>query len=57
MSWSSSTTKGGCRLKGHPRITRYAIMKETRVARAWNVGIEMAATPHVFILNADCTGA
>jgi hypothetical protein len=41
-------------LKGHPRITRYAIMKENvGVARAWNVGIEMAATPHVFILNAD----
>jgi len=29
-------------------------MKENvGVARAWNVGIEMAATPHVFILNAD----
>lgn len=41
-------------LKGHPRITRYAIMKENiGVARAWNVGVEMAATPQVFILNAD----
>lgn len=41
-------------LKGHSRITRYAIMNENiGVARAWNVGFEMAATPHVFILNAD----
>lgn len=41
-------------LKRHPRITRYAIMKENiGVARAWNVGIQMAATPVVFILNAD----
>lgn len=41
-------------LRNHPRITRYAIMKENiGVARAWNVGIEMAATPTVFILNAD----
>ena len=41
-------------IKGHPRITRYAIMKENiGVARAWNVGIQMAATPVVFILNAD----
>lgn len=41
-------------IKGHPRITRYAVMKENiGVARAWNVGIQMAATPVVFILNAD----
>jgi len=41
-------------LKGHPRITRYAIMKQNiGVARAWNLGLEMAATPTVFILNAD----
>ena len=41
-------------LKGHPRITRCAIMSENiGVARAWNVGISMATTPHVFILNAD----
>ncbi len=41
-------------LKGHPRITRSAIMTENvGVARAWNVGIEMATTPYVFILNAD----
>lgn len=41
-------------LKGHPRITRYAVMKENiGVARAWNVGIELATTPLVFILNAD----
>lgn len=41
-------------LKRHPRITRYAVMKENiGVARAWNVGIQMAVTPVVFILNAD----
>lgn len=41
-------------LKGHPRITRYAIMKQNvGVARAWNMGLEIAATPTVFILNAD----
>ncbi len=41
-------------LKGHPRITRSAVMTENiGVARAWNVGMEMAATPQVFILNAD----
>ena len=42
------------KLKGHPRINRYAIMKQNiGVARAWNVGLEMAVTPIVFILNAD----
>ena len=41
-------------LKEHPRITRYAIMKQNiGVARAWNLGLEIAATPTVFILNAD----
>ena len=41
-------------IKGHPRINRYAVMKENiGVARAWNVGVQMAATPTVFILNAD----
>lgn len=41
-------------LKGHPRITRYAIMKQNiGVARAWNMGLEIAVTPVVFILNAD----
>jgi len=41
-------------LKNHPRITRYAIMKHNvGVARAWNLGLEIAATPTVFILNAD----
>jgi glycosyltransferase involved in cell wall biosynthesis len=41
-------------LKGHPRITRYAVMKQNiGVARAWNLGLEMAATPTVFIMNAD----
>lgn len=44
----------GAELRNHPRITRYAIMKENiGVARAWNVGMKMAATPVVFILNAD----
>lgn len=41
-------------LKDHPRITRYAVMKQNiGVARAWNLGLEIAATPTVFILNAD----
>ena len=41
-------------LKDHHRITRYAIMKQNiGVARAWNLGLEIAATPTVFILNAD----
>ncbi len=41
-------------LKGHPRITRSAVMSENiGVARAWNVGVSMATTPNVFILNAD----
>lgn len=41
-------------LKDHPRITRYAIMKQNiGVARAWNLGLEIAVTPTVFILNAD----
>jgi len=41
-------------LKGHPRITRSAVMSENiGVARAWNVGISMAVTPYVLILNAD----
>jgi hypothetical protein len=44
----------GEELKGHPRITRAAIMSENiGVARAWNVGISMATTPFVMILNAD----
>ncbi len=41
-------------LKDHPRITRFAIMKHNiGVARAWNLGLEIAVTPTVFILNAD----
>lgn len=41
-------------LKNHHRITRYAIMKQNiGVARAWNLGLEIAVTPTVFILNAD----
>lgn len=44
----------GERLQGHPRITRYAMMKQNiGVARGWNLGLEMATTPTVFILNAD----
>jgi len=41
-------------LKSHPRIDRYAIMKQNvGVARAWNLGLTMAVTPVTFILNAD----
>lgn len=41
-------------LKEHPRITRHAVMKQNiGVARAWNLGLEIATTPTVFILNAD----
>lgn len=41
-------------LKDHPRINQYAVMKQNiGVARAWNLGLEIAATPTVFILNAD----
>jgi GT2 family glycosyltransferase len=41
-------------LRDHPRITRYCIMKSNvGVARAWNVGMHVAATPTVFIVNAD----
>lgn len=41
-------------LRHHPRITRCATMSENiGVARAWNLGISMATTPVVFILNAD----
>jgi tetratricopeptide (TPR) repeat protein len=44
----------GKQLKDHPRITRYAIMKQNiGVARAWNLGLEIAVAPTVFILNAD----
>jgi GT2 family glycosyltransferase len=41
-------------LKNHPRITRYAVMKRNvGVSRAWNIGLDMAVTPVVFIVNAD----
>ena len=41
-------------LKDHPRITRFAVLKQNiGVARAWNLGLEIAITPTVFILNAD----
>jgi glycosyltransferase involved in cell wall biosynthesis len=38
----------------HPRITRSAIMQDNvGVARAWNIGLNMANTQTVFFLNAD----
>ncbi len=41
-------------LKNHPRITQYAVMKKNvGVSRAWNIGLDMAVTPVVFIVNAD----
>lgn len=41
-------------LRSHPRITNYAIMKHNvGVARAWNLGLSIAETPTVFIVNAD----
>ena len=44
----------GEELKGHPRITRHAIMKQNvGVARGWNVGLDMAEGKSVFIINAD----
>ena len=44
----------GEELKGHPRITRYAIMKQNvGVARGWNVGLDMAEGESIFIINAD----
>ena len=44
----------GEELKSHPRITRYAIMKQNvGVARGWNIGLDMAESDVVFILNAD----
>jgi len=44
----------GEELKEHPRITRHAIMKQNvGVARGWNIGLNMAESETVFILNAD----
>lgn len=44
----------GDELKAHPRITRYAIMKQNvGVARAWNIGLHMAEAELVHIVNAD----
>lgn len=44
----------GEELKQHPRITRHAIMKQNvGVPRGWNIGLEMAESDTVFILNAD----
>jgi glycosyltransferase involved in cell wall biosynthesis len=47
-------TQIGEELKNHPRITRYAIMKQNvGVARAWNIGIHMSEAETVHIVNAD----
>ena len=44
----------GEQLKDHPRITRHAIMKQNiGVSRAWSVGLDMAESDTVLILNAD----
>lgn len=44
----------GEELKGHPRITRHAIMKQNvGVARGWNIGLNMAESDTVYIINAD----
>lgn len=41
-------------LKHHPRIDRYAILKDNiGVARAWNLGLDICTTDTAFILNAD----
>jgi len=41
-------------LKNHPRISQYAVMKRNvGVSRAWNIGLDLAVTPIVFIVNAD----
>jgi GT2 family glycosyltransferase len=41
-------------VKRHPRITQYAVMKRNvGVSRAWNIGLDMAVTPVIFIVNAD----
>lgn len=41
-------------VRNHPRIDHYVIMqRNVGVSRAWNVGIDVAESPTVFILNAD----
>lgn len=41
-------------LRTHPRIDHYIIMqRNVGVSRAWNVGLDVAESPTVFILNAD----
>lgn len=41
-------------LRNHPRIDHYIIMqRNVGVSRAWNVGLDVAESPTVFILNAD----
>lgn len=49
-----NSSEVGEALKDHPRITRHAIMKQNiGVARGWNIGLDMAESEIVFILNAD----
>ncbi len=41
-------------IKDDPRIDYYAVMKKNvGVARAWNIGLNIARTPLVFIINSD----
>lgn len=41
-------------IKDDPRIDYYAVMKKNvGVARAWNIGLNIARTPIVFIVNSD----
>lgn len=41
-------------LRNHPRIDHYIIMQcNVGVSRAWNIGLDVAEAPTVFILNAD----
>jgi GT2 family glycosyltransferase len=40
--------------KNHPRVDHYAIMsRNVGVARAWNIGLDMARTEYSVIMNAD----
>lgn len=44
----------GEKLKNHPRIDYYAVMKENvGVSRAWNIGLNISQTPVTFIMNSD----
>jgi GT2 family glycosyltransferase len=49
-----NSQKVAAELKEHPRITQFAVVKQNvGVSRAWNIGLDMAVTPVVFIVNAD----